>query len=271
VEEKIVVLTLDHHDPTCAKCENVMAAGERAVFCPRCRTPHHLQCWIDHGGCSKKGCRQRVSPELLPAKVDRPIRASKAPTWVFVAALALIAALGVGLWFNATRSAEQRMRTVAVMLPASVDQSLWASLMTEYEPRLAANGKTILLTFVPEIVPVMDGQTIEAGYYDQKLLIQMAANDAPELVLLSARRLPTFVSQGALAPLDDVAERLDSIVDPARLAISELEGIAYGIPVPGQDAYLAIPRTSKHPDLAKDLLEFVVTELDRRKAESASN
>lgn len=264
MDEKIVELGMDQGGLTCAKCDGAMDPGERAVFCPRCRTPHHLQCWIDHGGCAKKGCKQRVSPELLPPKVEEPIRASKAPSWAIAAVAALIVVIAAGLWINAKRSAEERMRTVSIMLPASVDQALWESLVEEYRPRLEADGKTILLTFVPEIVPVMEGQTIEAGNYDQKLLIQMAAGDAPELVLLPARRMPLYVGQGALAPVDPAAARLESIIDPARLAPAEVDGIAYGIPLPGQDAYVAIPRAAKHHAEAIELLVFVVSELARR-------
>lgn len=264
MDEKIIKLESGEHDLTCAKCDKAMVSGEQAVFCPRCRTPHHLQCWIDHGGCAKRGCKQRVSPELLPPKDDKPIRVSRAPAWVYALVAVLILAVGIGLWVNAKRAAEERMRTVSVMLPAAVDQALWESLMEEYRPRLESEGKTYLLTFVPELVPVMEGQTIEAGNYDQKLLIQMAAQDAPELVYLPTRRIPHYAGQGALTPVDDVATRLDSLIDPARVAAAELDGTVYGIPVPGQDAFLAIPRTAKHHDVAKDLLAFVVTELAQR-------
>ena len=264
MDERIVELAADQSGLACAECNVPMSAGERAVFCPRCRTPHHLHCWIDHGGCAKKGCKQRVSPDLLPPKEEKPIRASKAPPWVYAAAVALIALIAAGLWVNARRAADERMRTIHVMLPASVDQALWESLVEEYRPRLEAEGKAILLTFVPEIVPVMEGQTIEAGNYDQKLLIQMAAQDAPELVLLSARRIPLYISQGALSPVGDVAARIGELVDPARLSLAELDGVVYGIPLPGQDGFAAVPRTAKHHGEAKEMIEFLVTRLAQR-------
>lgn len=38
----------------------VCATGvtERAVWCRRCRTPHHMECWIYTGMCSTYGCRE---------------------------------------------------------------------------------------------------------------------------------------------------------------------------------------------------------------------
>lgn len=264
MHETIVDLTPDHQPVTCAKCDESMGVGAQAVFCPRCRTPHHLQCWIDRGGCARHGCRQRVSGELLPSRIDEPIRASKLPIWVYPVAALLVIALAAGLWLNAGRSAAERARTISVMLPASVDRALWESLMDQYSRRLAADGKEVLLTFVPELVPVMDGQSIEAGYYEQKLLIQMAAHDAPELVLLASGRVPLYISKGSLVAVDDIAAELRPILDPARLSQGEFEGSAYAIPHPGQDAYFAIPSTAKHVEAAKDLLAFVVTEFARQ-------
>ena len=264
MDEKIVEIGPEVSGTQCALCGDALEDGARAVFCPRCKTPHHLDCWIRHGGCAKKGCRQLASSELLPPKKEEPVRASKIPAWVYGLVAALAVAIGVGLWFNARHAAAERMKTISVMLPASIDQAYWQGLMDEYNMRLAERGKSILLTFVPEIVPVMQGQTIEAGYYEQKLLIQMAAKDAPELVLLAGKRMPQYVSQGALAPVDDVAGKLSALVDPARLSLATHEGRVYGIPHPAEDAFFAIPSTARHIEEAKELLAFVIDKLASR-------
>jgi hypothetical protein len=43
-------------DPICQVCGEVVAAD--MVFCRRCRTPHHLDCWQYNGSCSIYGCRE---------------------------------------------------------------------------------------------------------------------------------------------------------------------------------------------------------------------
>lgn len=39
----------------CPYCR-LLIASEAAVVCPRCGTPHHLECWKELGGCASEGC-----------------------------------------------------------------------------------------------------------------------------------------------------------------------------------------------------------------------
>lgn len=52
---------LDCHSATMAHC---MVCGEalasEVVYCRRCQTPHHRECWSYCGGCSTYGCRQKT-------------------------------------------------------------------------------------------------------------------------------------------------------------------------------------------------------------------
>jgi hypothetical protein len=41
---------------TCQVCATPME--DRVVWCRRCRTPHHLECWVYTGMCSTFGCRE---------------------------------------------------------------------------------------------------------------------------------------------------------------------------------------------------------------------
>jgi hypothetical protein len=41
---------------TCQVCATAM--DDRVVWCRRCRTPHHQECWIYTGMCSTFGCRE---------------------------------------------------------------------------------------------------------------------------------------------------------------------------------------------------------------------
>jgi len=40
----------------CQVCGTTME--ERVVFCAKCKTPHHEECWIYNGACSTYGCRE---------------------------------------------------------------------------------------------------------------------------------------------------------------------------------------------------------------------
>ena len=43
-------------DPICQICGEPILTD--MIFCRRCRTPHHLDCWIYNGACSTYGCRE---------------------------------------------------------------------------------------------------------------------------------------------------------------------------------------------------------------------
>jgi len=40
----------------CQICGSAM--DERIVYCAKCRTPHHEECWMYNGACSTYGCRE---------------------------------------------------------------------------------------------------------------------------------------------------------------------------------------------------------------------
>lgn len=41
----------------CPGCMRGVEEGQIVVLCPRCKAPHHEDCWYDSGGCGKVGCR----------------------------------------------------------------------------------------------------------------------------------------------------------------------------------------------------------------------
>lgn len=49
-------LLLEEGTGSCPVCGDPMTA--RVVFCVRCRTPHHAECWAYVGQCSTYGCRE---------------------------------------------------------------------------------------------------------------------------------------------------------------------------------------------------------------------
>ncbi len=61
-------------DPICQICGEAITS--EMVFCRRCRTPHHLDCWQYNGCCSTYGCRE--TRYVVPT-VARPIFARPTP------------------------------------------------------------------------------------------------------------------------------------------------------------------------------------------------
>lgn len=48
--------------------------GSDAVFCRRCKTPHHLDCWQYYGACSTYGCRETRYLRAKPSRRAKPAR-----------------------------------------------------------------------------------------------------------------------------------------------------------------------------------------------------
>jgi hypothetical protein len=53
------------------------------VYCRRCKTPHHRECWDYSGGCSTYGCRetQFLIPQKLPQAEGAGDRLGEEPLW----------------------------------------------------------------------------------------------------------------------------------------------------------------------------------------------
>ncbi len=68
----------------------------------------------------------------------------------------------------------------------------------------------------------------------QKVLTSVAGNDGPDIVAMSAGRLPQYVAEGLFQPLDDYYENPDFDSDAlteAAVEASMFEGSNYGVPV----------------------------------------
>jgi hypothetical protein len=48
----------------CARCNSVLAAGQRVIFCPSCRSVHHEECWGYAAQCA--GCDRETADERGP-------------------------------------------------------------------------------------------------------------------------------------------------------------------------------------------------------------
>ena len=51
-------INLDLIGKVCPYCQTTIKPGDRTTVCPRCKVPHHLECWQDNGNrCTTFGCR----------------------------------------------------------------------------------------------------------------------------------------------------------------------------------------------------------------------
>ena len=53
----------------CPRCNNPIQAGEQAVLCPKCYTPHHLTCWMEN---DKRCAIDQTPANVLDRSVQRP-------------------------------------------------------------------------------------------------------------------------------------------------------------------------------------------------------
>ena len=256
MKEQVVVV--DAASPlagrACLACNIAISPGQEALTCPRCRAPHHLSCWIERGGCSRRGCRQVVSASLLPPKQEEPVRASKTPAWVIWTVAAAVVFLGVGLYLNARANTIRRENTTLVMIPASDDESVWLQVAQRLNE--AGEGKKIDLTVTPDA----DGGLL----YQQKLVVMLAARDGPEIVVLPPERFEFFVANGALTPLDDLYRALlqaGFTLDAERLKAVTIDGVIYGIPHPVRPDVIVVPVAARNPGDGVKALERLAPEL----------
>lgn len=262
------VIRLDPADPRrttpCIVCSKPLGEGVDVVFCPRCKSPHHLSCWVERGGCGKHGCRQVARRDLLPSKVHEPIRPSKIPAWVIWSVLGAILVIAAGIGWNARNAMQARASTMTVMVPSLENEALWYGLVDEYhqDPPI---DKRLELLYTPY------GPT--GASFDQKFVVLLAARDGPEVVVLQPDRYHLYARQEALMPVEDVVaelERQGIALDPRRLDDATVDGVLYGLPHPLNDSLLAAPVVSRHTGLGKPLLLWLAKRLYEKTSPSVS-
>lgn len=100
--------------------------------------------------------------------------------------------------------------------------------------------------------------------YDQKLVIMIGAQKAPDLFLLRPDQIPVLIEKQGLMPLDDrlAAEGMVKPDLEQYPYVYGADGKVYGIPV-NQDATYVIFAKTKQTDLAWDLLKFLLKKAGR--------
>ncbi|NMB02301.1 MAG: extracellular solute-binding protein [Firmicutes bacterium] len=219
----------EHVGQPCIVCQEAIDPNNEVVLCPRCRSLHHVDCWKAKGGCGKTGCpqiAQAVKGEK-PAGDGPPPPVSK---WVILGGILAAIALILYLIFRPTPPDPAMGRTKIVFL-GEAHYELTNS-MTELADSWNETNEEIYI----------DLQLLPTGALDQKLVVLIAAGDAPDLIALSDDRFAYFVEQQALLPLteDEYGEQV------------------FGIQHPAQLSQLVVWRQTEHPTEALEVLHYFV-------------
>lgn len=213
---------------------------------------------MEHGGCARTGCRQVAVTVVLPqTERPRPPVPAPVPWWrrpaaLAGAALAVLAAAALGLTLFAARPASAPVASVRLMTWAAPEE---ARALEEVVARFSAEhpGVQVRLDLTPSIA------------YGQKLIVLIAARDAPDVFALDSARLPLFAEQGALLDLTARWEQAPSALKQApwarRLDAFRVGGRLWGLPHPFSQGALVIASQSRQVDVAWQLLLFLMERL----------
>lgn len=264
----------------CVYCGDELQAGDLAVVCPRCKKPHHSRCWKENAGCATMGCPQVA--EVVRAEETNKIKSDEAQAYreaarrrrLWIAAIAtavvvgvMIAGFGLGA-FGTRKEATDKRTVVTVMLPVSIESQDLARLAEKFNGQ--SRDSRVEMSFVP------------FGAYEQKLVVLLAAKDAPDIFALPPDRFEFFASKGFFVALDSLVGRDDQAsrgdqagqggqgrVIPAMpgdppaewLKLARVKNTLYGLPHPRLGQILGIAATSKHQSAAWEFLQFYFASL----------
>lgn len=224
--EKITQGT-EHPGKSCIYCEQAINSSDQVVVCPRCRSVHHVECWKDKGGCGKTGCpqvAQAVQGDRPPG--DGPPPPVSKRTIIAVASGILALILLMVFWPKPPDPAMGRTKVV-VMGEAFYEVS-------ESMEKLAEDYNATSEDIYIEL------QLLPAGGMDAKLIVLIAANEAPDVMAIDEDRFAYFLSQEVLFPLGE----------------DEAGEVIYGIPHPAQLSQMVVWGATEHPEAALEVLHY---------------
>ncbi|HHY09137.1 MAG TPA: hypothetical protein GX528_01080 [Firmicutes bacterium] len=220
---------VDYPEQSCIICQERIKAGDEVVRCPRCHSIHHADCWKNKGGCGKTGC-----PQIAKAVVGPPPQGDGPPPplprkyiWGGIALAAVLILIAV-FWPKPPDPALGRDKVV-VLGESYFELS---NIMSELADEFNENNSEIYI----------DLQLLPVGAMDTKLMVLIAAGEAPDVFTLRKERLSFFLEQDTLMAL----------------GVEENGTEIYGIEHPAQQAYFVAWRESKHPEAALAVLHYFV-------------
>ena len=217
---------------TCVYCEDAIDSQDEVVVCPRCRSIHHVECWRDKGGCGKTGCpqvAQAIKGERPPGDGPPPPVSKKVIIASVLGVLAVI--LLMVFWPKPPDPALGRTKVV-VMGEAYYELS---ESMTQLAENFNATSEDIYIEL----------QLLPAGGMDAKLVVLIAANEAPDVIALDEDRFAYFSAEGVLLPLGE----------------DESGDVIYGMEHPAQLSQMVIWGATRNPEAALEVLHYFVANI----------
>ena len=216
-----------HLGQRCIVCLKPIEAEDEVVACPRCRSVHHVECWKGKGGCGKTGCAQIAQAvRAEPPQGDGPPPPVSKKVIFGVTIVVIAAILTMVLWPKPPDPAMGRTR---IIFFGEADHILTAS-MTELADSYNATSET---TYI-------DLQLLPPRTMDTKLVVLIAANEAPDVMAIGGDRYSYFLEQDVLLSLGE---------DEAGAPI-------YGIQHPAQLTQLVAWGATEYPEQALEVLQY---------------
>ena len=216
-----------HAGQPCILCQKTITASDEIVICPRCRSVQHADCWKAKGGCGRAGCPQ-VAQAVLG---DRPEGDGPPPPVskkVIIGSVLAVALLALYIIFRpAPPDPAMGRAKVVFMGEAAYDLS---EVITELADAWNASHEEIYI----------DLQLLPPAAMDTKLIVLIAAGEAPDVIALSEERFNFFLEQGALLALGQ----------------DEAGSPIYGVQHPAQLSTLVVWGDTEYPEEALEVLHY---------------
>ena len=254
--EKLLVLPPEHElvGRQCVACQTELEANDEVVVCPRCKSPHHADCWREAAGCRTHGCPQVAiairAEERKPSGDAHLLKRSPKQTALTVICIILV--LGViGFAMRPGPDPAAGRTKIGIMVPGGIHETNY------FEPFVNQFNSTqsdlyLALAVTPSIA------------YDQKLVVLLGARDAPDIFSLMEERYQMFAENGGLLDLTPYLAKEPELIEryfPDKLDQCLVDGAIYGIPHPWRNEILTIWAQSAHPDTAWEILLILLEQI----------
>lgn len=225
----------NHAGQECVYCRETIKAEHEVVICPRCKSPHHADCWKSNGGCGTRGCPQIAKGVMGErSKGDGPPPPISRRTIFAVAGLLIIVIAAILLW---PKPQDPAMGRTEIVFLAEGGYDLHTVMMTAAEEFNSANDDIYL-----------DLQLLPLGTLETKLVVLIFADHAPDIVAVSEEYFLNLRSEGALLALGE-----DAAGEPI-----------YGIDHPAASTKIVVWGATEHPVEALEVLDFLIPRIPPR-------
>lgn len=221
-----------HLGKVCVSCNNTIESHDEVVVCPRCHTVQHADCWKKKGGCGKASCPQLARAVLGERSAgDGPPPPVSKKTILLGTALSIVAILLMIFW---PKPPDPAMGRVKIVFLGEAYHELTVS-MTKLADDYNAISEDIYI----------DLQLLPPGSMDQKLVVLIAAGQAPDVIAIDYERFAYFTQQGVLLSLGE----------------NETGQPVYGVQHPGQLSQLVVWGATDYPTQALEVLRYFADQI----------